>query len=98
MIEPENQSDTRQWDSERRENRGGRWQCNECEGYYDQADILIAPNPFDPEDTISGCAFCKAVNSFQRACDVVGCERLASNGSPTPQGYTWRCFDHRPTE
>ena len=29
-------------------------------------------------------------------CDEPGCMKQATCGSPSPTGYRWTCFDHRP--
>lgn len=71
-----------------------KWKCEECDTITDEDKILIADSPFDPANIIMGCPFCKSVNSLQVACDVYGCEKLASCGFPTAEGYRVTCGEH----
>lgn len=56
---------------------------------------LMASHPFDVEDSVTGCPACKSVDSFDCACDIEGCLNLQSSGTPTPEGYARRCWEHR---
>lgn len=69
-----------------------RWRCTECDwrGYK----LLVAPNPFDTEQSICGCPNCKDVGQFVSACMVDDCKQDASCGTPTPDGYKWLCSTH----
>jgi hypothetical protein len=72
--------------------------CLECDWKGTDADLLIAPSPFDPEDTLSGCPKCKSVDCFRVACDFTGCWKEATAGTPTKAGYRHTCYLHRPEE
>ena len=71
-----------------------KWFCNECGEIA--FEHLSAPNPFDPEDTISGCPNCKEVNALIQACHHLGCNQPASGGYPSTLGYryAWLCYKH----
>ena len=71
-----------------------KWKCEECDTITDEDKILIAESPFDPANMITGCPFCRSVNSLQAACDEYGCEKLASCGFPTAEGYRVTCGEH----
>ena len=74
-----------------------RWRCNECNEISLEVDLLLAPNPFNPdEDTIVGCPLCLAVDRFGEICDEPGCESGASCGFPTKDGgYRRTCYKHK---
>lgn len=71
-----------------------RWYCEECcevsESY------LTAPNPFDEDDTVTGCESCKSVDSLVAACWK--CNRPGSIGTPHCDEYRYiqTCFEHNP--
>ena len=72
-----------------------RWQCRECDAYMHEVDMLTAPNPFDPKDTLVGCPNCKSVGSFREICDEAGCNDEATCGFPAKDsGYRRTCYDH----
>jgi hypothetical protein len=72
-----------------------RWLCEECRHVCDADDILRAPNPFDPEDTLHFCPDCKQPNQLTRTCWK--CDKPASSGTPTKtHGYVWACHEHAP--
>lgn len=72
------------------------WLC-ECDWRGETAELLVAPNPFDPNDTIAGCPNCKAVGEFIHVCGHEQCRNPASGGYPMPDGdYLWRCYQHKP--
>jgi hypothetical protein len=74
-----------------------RWRCTECDHVCTSSQILTGPNPFDAEDTLSGCPTCKSVNAFEEMCEWPECRRTASNGTPLADGrYVRRCHEHRP--
>ena len=70
--------------------------CIGCgwQGLYN--DVLKAKNPFCHGEEISGCPYCKCVNTVIRACERDGCWKEGSCGNPEPAGYTWTCFEHQP--
>jgi hypothetical protein len=70
--------------------------CIDCQWRGTVAEMLTAPNPFDPTDTIVGCPRCRQVETLRVACDEPECWREASCGTPTPNGYRSTCATHRP--
>ena len=71
-----------------------RWLCGGCYWLGDDAELLHATSPFDPDDTIVACPRCKAVNAVENACDEPGCNQPATCGFPDPGGYRRTCFRH----
>jgi hypothetical protein len=72
-----------------------RWRCNECSWLGHSSELLVAQNPFDTVDTITGCPNCKSVGDFEEICDEAGCTQGAGCGFPTPDGgYRRTCFKH----
>lgn len=71
-----------------------RWQCGICDQVMLYTQLLWAPNPFDPEDSILGCPHCRSVNDFQRLCDAPDCMKRQTCGWPSPDGYRMTCGDH----
>jgi hypothetical protein len=72
-----------------------RWMCNSCDWIGGDAELLRAPSPFDPEDTLCACPKCKAVDDLHNACDEPGCTQKAHCGFPTPDGgYRRTCSRH----
>ena len=71
-----------------------RWRCKDCNAECSDGTLLLAPNPFDSDDTIVGCPHCKCVSEFIELCDEPECHEAASCGSPTPDGYRRTCFRH----
>jgi len=71
-----------------------RWGCNECNSIGSVNTLLIAPNPFKLDETIMGCPNCKSIDSFWELCDEPGCNKAASSGWPSPQGYRRTCWLH----
>lgn len=71
-----------------------RWRCTDCYKIVHEWELLEAPNPFDPEDTIIGCPKCKSVESFEEVCDEAGCEAMATCGWPDGNGYRRTCSRH----
>ena len=72
--------------------------CSECGQKTAESELLTAPNPFNPEDTICGCPKCLSAGEFVGACDEPGCNEESSMGTPTPTGYRHTCYKHRPKE
>lgn len=76
-----------------------KWKCEECGWVGHDDQLLRAQNPFaDDCDTMVGCPDCREPNTMNRACDQDGCRLIAGNGTSTPSGYMWTCFEHRPAE
>jgi hypothetical protein len=69
--------------------------CEECHELTGAP--LSAPSPFDPDDEITGCPNCKAVNSLRQACVADGCHEAATCGTPDHLSYryAWTCHHHR---
>lgn len=53
-----------------------RYHCGECGALVTETELLHAPNPFDPGDTITGCPHCRLVPTFDRLCDHGGCREV----------------------
>lgn len=73
--------------------------CSErsCGWHGTEAEVLTAPNPFDPADTLTGCPQCKGLETVIYACDEPGCRAAASCGTVTPDGYRSTCGEHVPS-
>ena len=69
-----------------------------CDWKGYSTDLLSAENPFNADNTIYGCPYCKSVNSEMVACDEWGCWEQASCGTPMPDGYRTTCHEHKPIE
>lgn len=76
--------------------RPARWRCRVCSRIHADADLLRAPSPFDPSDTLIGCPWCKAVEDFEQVCDEPDCKLPASCGWLTGEGMEYRhtCYAH----
>lgn len=68
--------------------------CLECDWLGPDTEVLVAVNPFDAEDQISGCPQCKSVETLRVACDVPGCDELASCGWNDATGRRTTCGQH----
>ena len=71
-----------------------KWKCSECDTVTDEDGILTANNPFVAKDIIQGCPNCFSVNTMKIVCDEYGCEKLATCGYPTDEGYRNSCGEH----
>lgn len=69
---------------------------NHCNWIGREVELLKAPNPFDPEETLTGCPLCRGVNTMLDCCDEPECFEYASCGTPTPTGYRRTCHKHMP--
>lgn len=72
--------------------------CRSCGAHWASSALLIAPNPFDPDETVHGCPQCKAVEDLEVCCDHRECWQAASCGTPTATGYRRTCYEHRPEQ
>jgi len=72
--------------------------CTECGHKIAVFELLIAPSPFNPADTITGCPKCLCAGDFPGACDEPLCNQISTMGTPTPSGYRRTCYQHRPEE
>jgi hypothetical protein len=72
--------------------------CKECDWRGTSEDVLEAPNPFDPEDTLTGCPGCKQVDTMVQGCFHRGCLNEAATGGfsdpKDPKNYVWACYEH----
>jgi hypothetical protein len=75
-----------------------KWQCRECSHIMLTADVLHAPNPFEPGDEMLGCPSCKLPNTVDMLCDEPGCQQLGNHGAPSGDGYRRTCFLHQPQD
>ncbi len=72
-----------------------RWRCEACEAISIESALLTAPNPFDADQTITGCPACKAIEGFAVLCDEPGCDRPVTCGFPLIRGgYRNTCSNH----
>ena len=69
-----------------------------CSWKGTRGDVRLAPNPFNPEDTITGCPDCDCINTIVEACDVSGCWESITCGTPTMNGFLHTCSKHRPRD
>jgi len=71
--------------------------CTRCDDVFPEGKLLVALNPFDAGDRITGCPTCLQVESIVAVCQAPRCKARASSGNPMPGGgYELRCYDHRP--
>lgn len=71
-----------------------KWKCKECDTITDDDQILIKNNPFVEKHIIQGCPSCFSVNSLQIVCDEYGCEKVATFGYSTDDGFINTCGEH----
>lgn len=76
----------------------GYFRCADyrCGWIGTESEMLTAPNPFDPEDTLCGCPLCREVNNLRSCCDEPECFEPDTCGTPTPEGYRRTCGKHLP--
>lgn len=76
--------------------------CRECDSPFPRLEVLTAPHPFDTSDgsKIEGCPYCKSAGDglFILVCDEPDCQKEASAGTPTKDGYRNTCYLHIPKE
>lgn len=65
-----------------------------CNWHGDLDEILLAQNPFEPEESLQGCPKCSEVNTIRVACDEPDCWQEATCGWPSPSGYRRTCGEH----
>lgn len=73
-----------------------KWLCTECDRVSADDALLMAPHPFMADQVITGCPLCREAERLLTACDWPGCAKASSSGTPTPDGYVLRCWDHSP--
>lgn len=77
-----------------------RWRCKTCGETTLAPELLEAPSPFRPYDTLTGCPACRCCEGFDLLCDEPECGREASCGWPTGNdadawgGYRQTCYEH----
>lgn len=71
-----------------------KWKCLECQTITDDDQLLIDNNPFKTNHIVMGCPHCFSVNSVVIVCDEYGCEKVATFGYPTDEGYKNTCGEH----
>ena len=71
-----------------------RFRCDDCDRISDENTLLTAPNPFDPEDTVTGCPVCKSIGTLVLVCDEPGCDKDVTCGWPSLAGYRHTCGTH----
>ncbi|MBL0320730.1 MAG: hypothetical protein IPP74_15755 [Alphaproteobacteria bacterium] len=71
-----------------------KWKCTECQTITDDDQLLIDNNPFIKGRIIVACPSCYTVNAVVIVCDEYGCERVATFGYPTDEGYKNTCGEH----
>ena len=68
--------------------------CESCAWVGKEGDLLRAPNPFDPSESLYGCPECFNVECFRYMCDEPGCDFAASCGWLSADGYRNTCGQH----
>lgn len=68
--------------------------CRNCESVMPTSDRLSAPNPFVDGDTIYACPVCRQIDDFLVCCDEPNCNKPASCGWPSKNGYRQTCGEH----
>ena len=68
--------------------------CKECGWLGTTKEVLEAPSPFKPEETLQGCPKCRESGSLEILCDEPGCRAVPCCGLPTPDGYRLVCGEH----
>lgn len=72
-----------------------RWQCKSCSWEGTDKDLLKAPSPFNPDDELTACPDCQAVEDFDEMCEIDGCDNYASCGWPSySRRYVRSCGKH----
>jgi len=78
-----------------------RWRCGNCCAVNFEPDMLTAPSPFDPTETLTACPSCKQCDEgFEKLCDEPGCNEVVGGGYPTGDnadewgGYRHTCGKH----
>jgi hypothetical protein len=73
------------------------WRCKACGHISTESELLTAPSPFSPDDTLTACPECKVCDEgFEQLCDEPGCQREATCGWPSrlENRYRRTCFLH----
>jgi len=75
------------------QSRSSKLLCLECGWVGTYHDILSAKNPFQKGEIIA-CPECKEIGHLSFVCEVDGCEKEATCGTPTKGGYLRCCGEH----
>lgn len=70
--------------------------CDECNWHGTVQEMLVAPNPFEPDENIYACPNCKNINTLFRACDAPGCWKRSTCGTSLKNRYMITCGKHMP--
>jgi hypothetical protein len=70
------------------------WKCMQCGTVSLGSQMLTAPSPFDPEDTLTACPKCKSMDEWKEMCEIDGCDNGATMGMNTENGYKRLCYKH----
>jgi len=67
--------------------------CRECGWLGKMNEVMKAPNPFD-NGTITACPECRTIEDLAVVCDIPDCNKEATCGTPTDNGYKRCCGEH----
>jgi hypothetical protein len=70
-----------------------KYVCEDCRWHGKQKDLIVAPNPFMPEDILLACPSCYGMEVVW-ACDYPYCFAPVTSGLPTKNGYKSVCSKH----
>jgi hypothetical protein len=72
------------------------WRCRDCGTISLEHELLTAPSPFNPADSLVACPECRQCQEgFDPVCDEPGCEEIAEFGWPDGSGqYRFTCSQH----
>ncbi len=74
-----------------------RWRCKDCDSITPTGEIDIVPDPKPGSDMVwKICPECRAAEQLEPLCDEPGCDKVASCGMPTENGYRRTCWTHMP--
>jgi hypothetical protein len=73
-----------------------KMKCLNCGHKLHESDLLKATNPFDIDEFIYACPKCKSMDDLVMVCDIAGCLKEATCGTPTQDEWRYRnvCGDH----
>jgi hypothetical protein len=72
-------------------------QKRRCGWVGDSSELHYFNHPFHQDETVGVCPKCATIEtSIWQACDEPECERTASGGTPTAEGYSNTCYEHVP--
>ena len=71
-----------------------KWCCMECGWRGTTEEIIRFPDPEANDNEWQICPKCRAAEQFTNMCDEPGCNKPASGGWFSPEGYRRTCFEH----